>query len=152
MPQMIVQVHTQGDALGAATLAERAVSTEQQSRSLGRGAEHLRSGPAEARHDSLDEPRRARRPGVDETRARPGTAGRSAGIEESFDLAESLGVALDDECSLAELEATLLADSDSSDQIAAAWLYAWAFEAIRPRPADLAAQITSGSATDRALV
>ena len=63
----------------------------------------------------------------------------------SSDLAQALQAALDDGCSLAELEATLLADGDSDDQIAAAWLYAWAYDAIRPRHDELAARNTSGA-------
>jgi hypothetical protein len=68
----------------------------------------------------------------------------------SFDLAGALQAALDDGCSLAELEASLLAGADTDDQLAAAWLFAWANDAIRPRPDDLAARITTRSARDRA--
>jgi hypothetical protein len=63
----------------------------------------------------------------------------------SFDLAQALGAALDGGCSLAELETTLLAGADSDDQIAAAWLYAWAYDAICPTRVELAARITSGA-------
>jgi len=66
----------------------------------------------------------------------------------SSDLADALQAALDDGCSLAELEATLLADGDTDDQIAAAWLYAWAYDALRPRRDSLAARITNGAARD----
>lgn len=58
----------------------------------------------------------------------------------SFDLAQALGAALDGGCSLAELETTLLAGADSDDQIAAAWLYAWAYDAICPTRVELAAR------------
>jgi hypothetical protein len=44
----------------------------------------------------------------------------------SSELAQTLQAALDDGCSLSELEATLLARADTDDWIAAAWLYAWA--------------------------
>ena len=67
----------------------------------------------------------------------------------SFDLAGALQAALDDGCSLAELEDSLLAGADTDDQLAAAWLFAWAYDAIRPRPDDLAARITTRSARDR---
>jgi hypothetical protein len=66
----------------------------------------------------------------------------------SRDLAEALQAALDDGCSLAELEATLLARGDIGDQIDAAWLYAWSYDALRPRRDSLAARITNGAARD----
>jgi len=52
--------------------------------------------------------------------------------------------ALDDGCSLAELERTLLADGDTADEVAAAWLYAWAYGAVRPCPEGLATRIAGG--------
>jgi len=52
--------------------------------------------------------------------------------------------ALDGGCSLAELERTLLADGDTADEVAAAWLYAWAYGAVRPCPEGLAARIAGG--------
>ncbi|HYB29555.1 MAG TPA: hypothetical protein VEF89_23290 [Solirubrobacteraceae bacterium] len=60
----------------------------------------------------------------------------------SFELAKELQAALRDGSGLADLEALLLARGESPDEIAAAWLYAWAYEALRPWPDDLAAQIT----------
>lgn len=68
----------------------------------------------------------------------------------SLELAEALGIALDHGCSLAELEATLLARAAADDEIAGAWLYAWAYRAIRPPRDDLAARITNRVVRDRA--
>jgi hypothetical protein len=68
----------------------------------------------------------------------------------SFDLAETLRAALDDGCLLAKLEATLLARAEMDDQIAAAWLYAWAYDAVRPPRDDLAARITGRGMRDHA--
>jgi hypothetical protein len=62
----------------------------------------------------------------------------------TFYLVHALATALDDGCSLDELEATLLKGSDTDDRIAAAWLYAWAYDEIRPPRDDLAARIASG--------
>ena len=62
----------------------------------------------------------------------------------TFNLMHALATALDDGCSLDELEATLLKGSDTDDRIAAAWLYAWAYDEIRPPHDDLAPRITSG--------
>ncbi len=45
----------------------------------------------------------------------------------------------------------LLARSDTDDQLAAEWLYAWAYNALRPRRDSLAARITNGAAPDHAL-
>jgi hypothetical protein len=56
-------------------------------------------------------------------------------------LARVVQDALDEGCSLAQLEHTLLADSDTADDVAAAWLYAWAYSAIRPSGDVLAARI-----------
>ena len=63
----------------------------------------------------------------------------------TFNLIHALATALDDGCSLDQLEATLLKGSDTDDRIAAAWLYAWAHDEIRPPHDDLAARITSGT-------
>jgi hypothetical protein len=63
----------------------------------------------------------------------------------TFNLIHALATALDDGCSLDELETTLLKGSDTDDRIAAAWLYAWAYDEIRPPRDDLAARITSGT-------
>ena len=63
----------------------------------------------------------------------------------SSDLCTALRRALDDGCSLSELEATLLANRDSSEDGAAAWLYAWAYDALRPPSDCLAARIISGA-------
>ena len=68
----------------------------------------------------------------------------------SFDLVHALQAALDDGCSLAQLEATLLNDADTEDRIAAAWLYAWAYDEIRPPRDDLAARITIGTGAAQA--
>ena len=65
----------------------------------------------------------------------------------TFNLVHALATALDDGCSLDELEATLLKGSDTDDRIAAAWLYAWAYDEIRPPHDDLAARITSRHST-----
>lgn len=62
----------------------------------------------------------------------------------TFNLVHALATALDDGCSLDELEATLLKGSDTDDRIAAAWLYAWAYDEIRPPHDDLAARIAIG--------
>ena len=51
---------------------------------------------------------------------------------------------------LAERATPLLARGDAEDQIAAAWLYAWAFNALRPRRDSLAARITDGAKPDHA--
>jgi hypothetical protein len=52
--------------------------------------------------------------------------------------------AIDGGCSLAQLELTLLADGDTADDVAAAWLYAWAYDAVRPSSDGLAARIADG--------
>jgi hypothetical protein len=57
--------------------------------------------------------------------------------------------AIDGGCSLGQLEQTLLADGDTvadvaADDMAAVWLYAWAYDAVRPAGHDLAAQIAEG--------
>jgi hypothetical protein len=44
--------------------------------------------------------------------------------------------ALDDGCPLAELERTLLADGDTADDVAAAWLFAWSYDELRRSSAD----------------
>jgi hypothetical protein len=61
----------------------------------------------------------------------------------SLDLVETVRAALDGGCSLVEVEAAFLAGADTDDEIAAAWLYAWAYDAIRPPRDDLAARVTS---------
>jgi len=50
--------------------------------------------------------------------------------------------AIDEGSSLAELERTLLADRE--DDVAAAWLYAWAYDAVRPSGDRLAARTADG--------
>ena len=52
---------------------------------------------------------------------------------------------------LAERATPLLARGDAEDQIAAAWLYAWAYNALRPRRDSLAARITDGANPDHLL-
>jgi hypothetical protein len=52
--------------------------------------------------------------------------------------------AIDEGRSLAELERTLLVDGDTADDLAAAWLYAWAYDAVRPSGDRLAARIADG--------
>ena len=65
------------------------------------------------------------------------------------DLVEAGRAALDGGCSLAELEAYLFAGRETDDQVAAAWLFAWAYDVVRPGPDDLAARITSRPAPNR---
>jgi hypothetical protein len=52
---------------------------------------------------------------------------------------------------LVERATPLLARDDAEDQIAAAWLYAWAYNALRPRRDSLAARITDGANPDHLL-
>jgi hypothetical protein len=52
--------------------------------------------------------------------------------------------AIDDGSSLAELERTLLVDGDTADDVAAAWLYAWSYDAMRPTDNGLANRIVTG--------
>jgi hypothetical protein len=62
----------------------------------------------------------------------------------SLDVAAAVRVALNDGRSLAELEATVLAGADPNGEVAAAaWLYAWAYDALRPTVDPLAARIAS---------
>jgi hypothetical protein len=68
----------------------------------------------------------------------------------SCELAQTLQAALDDGCSLSDLEATFLARGDTDDRIAAAWLYAWAYDALRPRRDDLAERVSRGRTRDQA--
>ena len=68
----------------------------------------------------------------------------------SFELVHALRAALDDGCSLAELEAKLLNGCDTEDRLAAAWLYAWAYDELRPPRDGLAARITSGAGAAQA--
>jgi hypothetical protein len=51
---------------------------------------------------------------------------------------------MDDGCSLAELERTLLADGDTADELAAVWLYAWTYDAVRPSENGLATRSAEG--------
>jgi hypothetical protein len=44
-----------------------------------------------------------------------------------------------------------LARNDTDDQLAAEWLYAWAYNALRPPHDRLAARIANGAATGRRL-
>jgi hypothetical protein len=53
--------------------------------------------------------------------------------------------AIDDGFSLAELERTVLADGDTADEVAAAWLYAWAYDAVRPTENRLATRTEYGA-------
>jgi len=55
----------------------------------------------------------------------------------SSELARALRSALDGGTSLAELETTLLTGGGTTDEIDAAWLYAWAYDALRPPRDDL---------------
>jgi hypothetical protein len=52
-------------------------------------------------------------------------------------LAQALRSALDGGTSLAELETTLLTGGGTTEEIDAAWLYAWAYDALRPPRDDL---------------
>jgi hypothetical protein len=52
---------------------------------------------------------------------------------------------------LAERATPLLPRDDAEDQIAAAWLYAWAYNALRARRDSLAARITDGANPDHLL-
>jgi hypothetical protein len=62
----------------------------------------------------------------------------------SLDLAAAVRAALNDGRSLAELEATVLAGADpNGEATAAAWLYAWAYDGLRPTVDPLAARIAS---------
>jgi hypothetical protein len=62
----------------------------------------------------------------------------------SPDLAAAVRAALNDGRSLAEVEARLLAGADPNGEVAAAaWLYAWAYDALRPTADPLAARIAS---------
>jgi hypothetical protein len=62
----------------------------------------------------------------------------------SLDVAAAVRVALNDGRSLAELESTVLAGADPNGEVAAAaWLYAWAYDALRPTVDPLAARIAS---------
>ena len=56
-------------------------------------------------------------------------------------LVQEVRAALDQGRSLAQLERTLLADGDAVDEVAAAWLYAWAYDAVRPSRDHLAARV-----------
>ena len=53
------------------------------------------------------------------------------------ELAHALRSALNEGTSLAELETTLLTGGGTTDEIDAAWLYAWAYDDLRPPRDDL---------------
>ena len=53
------------------------------------------------------------------------------------ELAQALRSPLDGRTSLAELETTLLTGGGTTDEIDAAWLYAWAYDDLRPPRDDL---------------
>ena len=53
------------------------------------------------------------------------------------ELAHALRSALDGGTSLAELETTLVTGGGTTEEIDAAWLYAWAYDALRPPHDDL---------------
>lgn len=53
------------------------------------------------------------------------------------ELAQALRSALDGGTSLAELETTLLTGGGATEEIDAAWLYAWAYDDLRPPRDDL---------------
>ena len=57
------------------------------------------------------------------------------------DLVEEVRAELEQGRSLAQLERTLLADGDAVDEVAAAWLYAWAYDAMRPMIDRLAGRV-----------
>ena len=57
------------------------------------------------------------------------------------ELAQALRSALDGGTSLAELETTLLTGDGTTEEIDAAWLYAWAYDALRPPRDDLTTRI-----------
>jgi len=58
-------------------------------------------------------------------------------------LVRAVREAIDGGCPLAELERTLLADSDSAEDVAAAWLFAWSYHAVRPIDRGLADRIAT---------
>lgn len=60
-------------------------------------------------------------------------------------LVNEVRTALDEGVSLTQLEDTLLAGGDVADDVAAAWLYAWAYEAVRPSSDRLAKRVTDGA-------
>ena len=53
------------------------------------------------------------------------------------ELAQALRSALDGGTSLTELETTLMAGGGTTEEIDAAWLYAWAYDDLRPPRDDL---------------
>ena len=59
----------------------------------------------------------------------------------AVDLVEEVRAELEQGRSLAQLERTLLADGDAVDEVAAAWLYAWAYDAMRPMIDRLAGRV-----------
>ena len=48
-------------------------------------------------------------------------------------------------CPLGRLEETLVAAGYGRDEAAAAWLYAWSYDAVRPSGASFAARLTHGA-------
>jgi hypothetical protein len=60
-------------------------------------------------------------------------------------LVQEVQSALDAGRSLAQLEQTLLAGGDFVDEVAAAWLYAWAYDALHLAGDHLDAQTTGGT-------
>jgi hypothetical protein len=60
-------------------------------------------------------------------------------------LVHEVRAALDEGLPLTQLEDTLLAGGDVADDVAAAWLYAWAYEAVRPSSDRLAERVTDGA-------
>jgi len=64
----------------------------------------------------------------------------------SHELPEALPLVLDHGWSVGELDAAPPARTDTDAQIATAWLFAWAYESIRPRRDNLAARITTAYA------
>ena len=63
----------------------------------------------------------------------------------STELVDALQAALNVGHTFSELETSVLDRADTDDRIAAAWLYAWAYDAIRPRRGDLAARLRTVS-------
>lgn len=53
--------------------------------------------------------------------------------------------ALADGCPLGGLEEALVAAGHARDEAAAAWLYAWSYDAVKPSGARLAIRLTHGA-------
>jgi hypothetical protein len=66
-------------------------------------------------------------------------------------LVHEVRAALDEGVSLKQLEDTLLAGSYIGDDVAAAWLFAWAYEAVRPSSDRLAQRVTDGATRSRSI-